>query len=94
MAFRRKGVKIGRGIATGRIRILSAPISPEFARVNTGDIVVVKCPVPEYTVILGRVAAIIADEGGALCHLATVVRKFNKLDEKLKTISSEVPEIR
>lgn len=79
MAFKSEGVKIGRGTVTAQIRILSAPIPSEFARVNTGDILVVERPVPEYTVILDRVAAVIADEGGALCHLAKIMREYNKL---------------
>jgi phosphohistidine swiveling domain-containing protein len=79
MAFKHKGAKMGRGTVKGRLRILSGPTASEFARVNTGDIVVVKCPVPEYSMILHRVAAVIADKGGVGCHLAKLMREFNKL---------------
>lgn len=79
MAFESKGAKIGTGTVRGRIKILSAPIKSEFARVNVGDIIVVKYPEAEYSAILDEFAAVIADGGNNATHLAICIRERDKL---------------
>jgi pyruvate,water dikinase len=68
------GIGIGRGFATGRIRIAQRP--GELTEVRTGDILVTSETTPEWTPHLERAGAVITDDGDSSCHAARVAREL------------------
>lgn len=61
------------GHARGPARIVSGP--SDFARVRHGDVLVCRTTDPAWTPLLQRVAAVVTETGGLLCHAAIVARE-------------------
>ncbi|MBF0119337.1 MAG: pyruvate, water dikinase [Desulfobacterales bacterium] len=69
------GITIFPGRAEGNVFFLSKEIDPKS--VPKGSVVIVSEPTPELAVMLPNIAALIAQEGNVLGHLATLVREFS-----------------
>jgi rifampicin phosphotransferase len=69
-----QGIGSGSRVVTGRARVLRGP--EEMARLREGEIVVCRITSPEWSIGLGRVAAIVTDEGGLLSHPAIIAREY------------------
>ena len=61
------------GHASGPARIVSGP--SDFAQVRDGDVLVCRTTDPAWTLLLRRVAAVVTETGGLLCHAAIVARE-------------------
>jgi pyruvate,water dikinase len=70
-----RGVGIGSRVITGRARVVHHP--EQMAGLRHGEIVVCRITSPECAVALGRVAAIVTNEGGMLSHPAIIAREFD-----------------
>ena len=68
------GVGIGANIVRGRAFVAQLP--EQLAHVRHGEIVVCRITSPEWAVALGRVAALVTEEGGTLSHPAIIAREF------------------
>ncbi|MCC7541165.1 MAG: hypothetical protein IT379_33410 [Deltaproteobacteria bacterium] len=68
-----RGVGIGSRIVTARARVLDRPEA--LAAVRHGEVVVCRITSPEWSIGLGRVGAIVTDEGGMLSHPAIIARE-------------------
>jgi phosphoenolpyruvate synthase/pyruvate phosphate dikinase len=62
------------GKAIGRAVIVNS--IEDISKVKMGDILISPTTTPDYTPALNKVAAIITDEGGVLCHAAIMAREF------------------
>lgn len=69
-----KGTPIWNGLVTGTARILTLP--EEVSRMRKGEILVCPMSDPDYMPAIRKAAAIIADQGGLLCHAAIVAREL------------------
>lgn len=70
-----KGRIANRGVVRGRVRvILDANQGENFRH---GEILVAPMTSPDYIAAVRRAAAIITDEGGAICHAAIVARELD-----------------
>ncbi len=69
-----KGSIAFRGVARGRVRVVLA--EKDFRKIEKGEILVVSNTNPYVIPFLKKTAAIVADEGGLLCHAAIVSREF------------------
>ncbi|MEK7160778.1 MAG: PEP-utilizing enzyme [Patescibacteria group bacterium] len=69
-----KGIVAFRGKARGRVRLAIA--EKDFKKINKGEIFVVSNTNPYVVPFIKKAAAIVADEGGLLCHAAIVSREF------------------
>jgi pyruvate,water dikinase len=69
------GVGIGSQVVTGRARVIHRP--EQIVELRHGEIVVCRITSPECAVALGRVAAIVTNEGGVLSHPAVIAREFD-----------------
>ncbi len=69
-----KGLGSSPGIATGKVKIVSAP--EDLAKVEEGDILVTRMTSPDMVVTMSRTAAIITDQGGATAHASIVSREL------------------
>lgn len=69
-----RGIGVGARVVTGRARVVRRP--EELAAVRHGEIVVCRITSPEWSVGLGRVAALVTEEGGALSHPAIIAREL------------------
>lgn len=70
-----RGVGLGSRVVTGRARVVHRP--EDLAELRHGEIVVCRITSPEWSVGLGRVAAIVTEEGGGgLSHPAIIAREF------------------
>lgn len=69
-----QGLGASRGTYTGVARLVRG--EAEFDRIQPGDVVV--CPITSsaWNVVLGRVGAIVTDQGGILSHPAIIAREF------------------
>ena len=63
------------GKIIGKVRVIKN--NREFNKVQQNDVLVTPMTTPDFVPILGRVSAIITDEGGVTCHAAIVSREFN-----------------
>lgn len=68
------GEQAAGGIACGRVYTLG-PDTP-LAAMPGGAVLVVRDTPPAYVKILGRLAAVVAEQGSQACHFATVAREF------------------
>ncbi len=68
------GVGVGHRVVEGRARVIDHP--HELAKLKHGEILVCRITSPEWSIGLGRVAAIVTNEGGALSHPAIIAREF------------------
>lgn len=70
------GVSVSPGIIRGVVRIVMD--EKDLASVQDGDVLVAIMTRPTFVSIIPRVAAIVTDEGGVLCHAGIVAREFDK----------------
>lgn len=70
-----KGRTACRGNKKGLARVVLG--SDDFHKVKNGDILVVGNTTPDYVVILGKVSAIVAEEGGITAHVSVISREMN-----------------
>jgi pyruvate, water dikinase len=68
------GVCASTGIACGPARLVTS--REDALLVQPGDVLVVENALPQWAVLLEKVAAVVADHGGIASHLATVAREF------------------
>ena len=69
-----KGSGSSPGIATGKVKIISA--IEDLTKVEEGDVLVTRMTSPDYVVSMSKSAAIITDEGGATAHASIVSREL------------------
>jgi pyruvate,water dikinase len=69
-----KGIGIGTRVVTARARVIDHP--EELASLRHGEVMVCRITSPEWSVALGRVAAIVTDEGALLSHPAVIAREY------------------
>lgn len=69
-----RGRGASRGVYTGIARVVLQ--EADFEKVQVGDVLVSKLTYPTWNVLLGRVRAIVTDEGGIMAHAAIVAREF------------------
>lgn len=62
------------GQARGRVIIISS--KSQFKRVKEGDILITEMTSPDYVSVMGKVAAIVTDEGGITSHAAIISREL------------------
>ncbi len=68
------GIPASRGVATGRAKSIRR--KADYKHVPEGAVLVAEMTRPELTASLHKVAAIVTDQGGALCHAAIVAREL------------------
>ena len=68
------GLGASRGAVTGPARVVRG-IS-DFAKVRQGDVLVAPSTNPAWTILFGRVAAIVIENGSRLSHAAIVAREY------------------
>jgi pyruvate,water dikinase len=61
------------GIGRGRARVVLHP--EDLARVEPGEILVVRGADPGWTVVFDRLAGLVAESGGQLSHAAVIARE-------------------
>ena len=69
-----KGMPVWEGIVRGRVCKLST--SDEIGRMKPGEILVCPMSDPDYMPAIKKASAIVADQGGLLCHAAIVAREL------------------
>jgi pyruvate,water dikinase len=69
-----KGIAASPGTVTGPARIVNGP--EDFAKMQTGDVLVAPLTTPAWTPLFARAAAIITDVGGPLSHGSIVAREY------------------
>lgn len=76
-----KGMVANRGIARGRVKIIS-PLKnqiDEMKKIKDGDILVTGMTRPHMLPAMRKAIAFVTDEGGITCHAAIVSREMNKV---------------
>jgi rifampicin phosphotransferase len=68
-----RGTPISAGRVIGPVRRLT---EPDARRVGPGDVIVVRFADPGWTPLFPRVAAVVMEVGGAMCHAAVVAREM------------------
>jgi pyruvate,water dikinase len=68
------GAPVSPGRATGPARILSC--AADLARLQAGDIAVMRAATPEWTPTFAIAAALVTDTGGPLSHSSIIAREF------------------
>jgi phosphohistidine swiveling domain-containing protein len=70
-----EGIAASRGLACGPARVISG--AADFARVTTGDIVIIPFSDVAWNPLFARAAGVVAEEtGGILSHAAIVAREY------------------
>lgn len=69
-----KGRPACKGKAQGKVVVVLSP--DDFAKVNSGDIIVVQNTSPDFVPVLSKVAAIVAEEGGITAHVSVISREM------------------
>ncbi len=69
-----KGVAVGREIASGPVRLVHGP--SDLTEVKKGDILVTAMTTFEWVSVIGRVAAIVTDQGSRTGHAAVISREY------------------
>lgn len=78
-----KGISANIGKVEGRARIISgdtindSKLLKELTKVKNGEILITEMTRPLFVTVMRKVAGIITDRGGILCHAAMVAREFN-----------------
>lgn len=62
------------GRATGPARIVRGP--DDFAKVQSGDVLVAPATAPAWTPLFGRVVAVVTDRGTAAAHASILAREY------------------
>lgn len=70
-----KGLSAQKGVVRGIAKI--ALTDKDIYKINKGDILVANLTNPYYNPAFGKVAGVVTDEGGILCHSAIMAREFN-----------------
>jgi phosphohistidine swiveling domain-containing protein len=73
--FLASGLGIGRTCVEGTARVIVG--RRDFGRVQTGDLVVCPMTDPDIVIVAERIAGLITDRGGLLCHAAIIARAWN-----------------
>ena len=68
------GLGASRGSATGPARVVRGV--EDFAKVRRGDVLVASNTNPAWTILFGRVAAVVVENGSRLSHAAIVAREY------------------
>ena len=68
------GLSASRGSATGPARVVRD--ITDFAKVRQGDVLVAPSTNPAWTILFGRVVAVVVENGSRLSHAAIVAREF------------------
>lgn len=71
-----KGKTASGGYAKGKVKILRR--AKDIEKMNEGDILIAPMTTPDYIPVMAKAAAVVTDEGGALCHAAIVSREMGK----------------
>jgi pyruvate,water dikinase len=69
-----RGLGVGPGRASGRVRILQSP--KQGKELLDGEVLVAHMTSPDWAATMRRAAAIVTDAGGSTCHAAIVSREF------------------
>jgi pyruvate,water dikinase len=69
-----KGVAASPGTATAPACVLHGP--EDFAKMNTGDVLVASLTTPAWTPLFARASAVVTDIGGPLSHGSIVAREY------------------
>ncbi len=69
-----KGVATSPGRVTAPARVLAGP--EDFARMETGEVLVAALTTPAWTPLFARAAAVVTDVGGPLSHGSIVAREY------------------
>jgi len=69
-----KGVAASPGVVTAPARVVHGP--EDFARMQTGEILVAPLTTPAWTPLFARAAAVVTDIGGPLSHGSIVAREY------------------
>ena len=69
-----KGVAASPGTVTAPACVLHGP--EDFAKMNTGDVLVASLTTPAWTPLFARASAIVTDIGGPLSHGSIVAREY------------------
>lgn len=69
-----KGLAASPGKRVGRARLVLS--AADFAKVETGDVLVARMTAPAYNVLLPLLAGVVTDRGGLLSHPAIVTREY------------------
>jgi len=69
-----KGVAASPGIITAPACVLHGP--EDFAKMNTGDVLVASLTTPAWTPLFARASAVVTDIGGPLSHGSIVAREY------------------
>jgi phosphohistidine swiveling domain-containing protein len=72
--FACSGVPASPGRVAGRARVVID--DAELANVRPGEVVVCKMSRPDWVLVFSRAAALVADQGGAVCHAAIAAREY------------------
>ena len=67
------GVPASVGVATGKVKLIRK--DSDYKHVSEGAIIVASMTRPELVFVLSKIAAIVTDIGGSLCHAAIVARE-------------------
>ena len=70
-----KGAIAYRGKIRGKVRKILGK-GDRIGRIDKGEILVTKMTSPKFVTIIGKVSAIITNDGGTLCHAAILSREF------------------
>ena len=68
------GTSASAGTATGPVAVILEP--GEFAKLNSGDVLVCRYTNPSWTPLFQRAAAVVVDSGGPAYHAAIVAREY------------------
>ena len=69
------GTAASGGRAVGRARVVRGP--EDFARVESGEVLVCTTTTPAWTPLFGSIAGLVTDTGGILSHGAVVAREYS-----------------
>jgi phosphoenolpyruvate synthase/pyruvate phosphate dikinase len=70
-----KGIATNRGIVCGKVKIVVS--RNDLGKVEKGDILVSPMTEPVFLMAMKKAAAVVTDEGGALCHAAIISRELH-----------------
>ena len=63
-----------KGIVSGTVKVIKD--RTDIKKIEKGDILVTQMTSPDITIVFNKIAAIVTDEGGILCHAAIVSREY------------------
>ncbi len=69
-----RGLGLGHRVVVGTARVIRQ--AGELDTLRAGEVLVCRLTSPEWSLALGRAAAIVTDEGGALSHPAIIAREY------------------